>query len=115
LAQVSTGSGCIRPKAILRSDDRDHGYAVVNYRDIELDYGTLADFDRLHAEAHKRGIGVIVDDVHAEDVAPSMSVQYSIYLKANHSAHSPTRARASTKSSKPTQPGERLKPNPRRR
>ena len=48
---------------IFKSADHDHGYAVVNYRDIEPDYGTLADFDRLLAEAHQRGIGVIVDYV----------------------------------------------------
>lgn len=48
---------------IFRSADRDHGYAVENYREIEPAYGTLADFDRLLAEAHKRGIGVIVDYV----------------------------------------------------
>ena len=48
---------------VFRSADRDHGYAVVNYREIEPDYGSLADFDRLLAEAHRRGIGVIVDYV----------------------------------------------------
>ena len=48
---------------VFKSADHDHGYAVVNYREIEPDYGTLADFDRLLAEAHQRGIGVIVDYV----------------------------------------------------
>ncbi|WP_374601398.1 alpha-amylase family glycosyl hydrolase [Niveibacterium sp.] len=48
---------------ITASQDHDHGYAPVNYRDIEPAYGTLADFDRLVAEAHKRGIGVILDYV----------------------------------------------------
>jgi alpha-amylase len=48
---------------IFKSEDRDHGYAVANYREIEPDYGTLADLDRLLAEAHKRGIGVILDYV----------------------------------------------------
>jgi alpha-amylase len=48
---------------IFKSEDKDHGYAVANYREIEPDYGSLADFDRLLAEAHKRGIGVIVDYV----------------------------------------------------
>ena len=48
---------------VFKSADHDHGYAVVNYRDIEPQYGTLADFDRLLAEAHKRGIGIIVDYV----------------------------------------------------
>ena len=38
-----------------------HGYDVVDYEKIEPDYGTGDDFDRLLAEAHKRGIRVIVD------------------------------------------------------
>lgn len=40
-----------------------HGYDVVNYEAIEPDYGTAADFERLLAEAHKRGLRVIVDFV----------------------------------------------------
>jgi alpha-amylase len=38
-----------------------HGYDVVDYETIERDYGTNADFDRLLAEAHRRGVRVIVD------------------------------------------------------
>lgn len=45
------------------SADRDHGYATRDFRNIEPDYGTLADFDELIQEAHKRGIGVIMDYV----------------------------------------------------
>jgi alpha-amylase len=48
---------------IFKSADRDHGYAVMNYREIEPAYGSLAQFDTFLAEAHKRGIGVIVDYV----------------------------------------------------
>ncbi|MBB5019266.1 glycosidase [Chitinivorax tropicus] len=48
---------------IFQSADHDHGYTVVDYRAIEPAYGTLADFDRLLAEAHRRGIGVIIDYV----------------------------------------------------
>lgn len=48
---------------ITASEDHDHGYAVSNYLDIEPQFGRLADFDRLIAEAHARGIGVIVDYV----------------------------------------------------
>ena len=33
-----------------------HGYDTLNYDRVELDYGSEADFDRLLAEAHKRGI-----------------------------------------------------------
>jgi glycosidase len=48
---------------ITQSQDRDHGYAVADYRAIEADYGTLADLDELIAQAHARGIGVVVDYV----------------------------------------------------
>jgi alpha-amylase len=38
-----------------------HGYDVVDYRTVERDYGTNEDFRALVAEAHARGIRVIVD------------------------------------------------------
>ena len=40
-----------------------HGYDTVDYRNIDREYGTNADFDLLLQEAHKRGIAVIVDFV----------------------------------------------------
>jgi glycosidase len=40
-----------------------HGYDVTNYMKVEPDYGTNEDFKQLMAEAHKRGIAVIVDMV----------------------------------------------------
>jgi alpha-amylase len=48
---------------VTASQDHDHGYAVVDYRDTETQYGTLADLDALIAAAHERGIGVILDYV----------------------------------------------------
>lgn len=48
---------------VTRSEDHDHGYATEDYRNIETDYGSLADLDELVAQAHKRGIGVILDYV----------------------------------------------------
>ena len=41
--------------------DGDHGYATTDFRGIAPEYGTLADFDELIREAHKRNIGVIMD------------------------------------------------------
>jgi alpha-glucosidase len=39
----------------------DFGYDVSDYRDIDPQYGTLADMDRLIAEGQKRGIKVVLD------------------------------------------------------
>lgn len=38
-----------------------HKYDVTDYQGIDTTYGTLADFDRLLAEAHRRGIRVTLD------------------------------------------------------
>lgn len=48
---------------ITQSQDGDHGYAVSDYRNVQSDYGTLADFDELLRQAHAHGIGVIIDYV----------------------------------------------------
>ncbi|NJD27215.1 MAG: alpha-amylase [Chloroflexi bacterium] len=41
----------------------DFGYDVADYTGVAPEYGTLADFDELIREAHRRGIRVIVDFV----------------------------------------------------
>ena len=57
---------------VFESADNDHGYAVEDYRAIERDYGSMADFEALSAAAHARGIAVIVDYVinHAASTNP---------------------------------------------
>src|SRR3974390_2671481 len=41
----------------------DFGYDISDYENIDPMYGTLADFDRLMAEARKRDIRIILDYV----------------------------------------------------
>lgn len=48
---------------INQSQDHDHGYAVTDYRKLEPDYGSEADFREFLKQAHARGIGVIMDYV----------------------------------------------------
>ncbi|MGN6524918.1 MAG: alpha-amylase family glycosyl hydrolase [Burkholderiaceae bacterium] len=48
---------------VTASADHDHGYGVVDYRAVERDYGTLANFDELVRQAHARGIGIVLDYV----------------------------------------------------
>lgn len=45
------------------SPQRDHGYDIADYRAIDPAYGTLADFDRIVAEAHRLGLRVLMDMV----------------------------------------------------
>ena len=58
--------------------DGDHGYATTEYRDIAPEYGTLADFDELIAQAHARGIGVVMDYVINHSAA-----QHPLFLQAS--------------------------------
>ena len=45
------------------SPNKDFGYDVSDYCDVAPEMGTLADFDRLVKETHKRGMKLIVDQV----------------------------------------------------
>ena len=57
---------------IFTSPMADMGYDVSDYKDIDPLFGTLADFDKLLAEAHRLGLKVIVDQVisHSSDKHP---------------------------------------------
>jgi alpha-glucosidase len=57
---------------IFRSPMADFGYDIADYRDVDPIFGTLADLDRLIAEAHRRGLRVLLDFVpnHTSDRHP---------------------------------------------
>jgi len=61
----------------------DFGYDISNYLAVDPHFGTLADFDRLVADAHKHQIRVLVDMVlnHTSD-------QHPWFIDASRSRHS---------------------------
>ena len=54
------------------SPNDDNGYDISNYRDINPEFGTLADWDELVAALHDRGIRIVMDLVvnHTSDEHP---------------------------------------------
>lgn len=59
-SQRDLGASCIWLMPIMQSPSY-HGYDVSNYYQVDREYGTNADFRRLVAEAHRRGIRILVD------------------------------------------------------
>jgi alpha-glucosidase len=57
---------------IYPTPDKDFGYDVSDYVNIDPRFGIMADYDRLVVEAHKRGIRVVLDLVlnHTSDQHP---------------------------------------------
>ena len=66
--------------------DKDFGYDISDYLDVDPRFGTLADFDRLVNEAHRRGLRVILDLVlnHTSD-------QHPWFLESRASLENPKR------------------------
>ncbi|KRA25100.1 alpha-amylase [Microbacterium sp. Root61] len=71
------------------SPQKDAGYDVTDYCDVDPIFGTLADFDELLAAAHARGIRLIVD------LVPNHSSDQHVWFQAALAAGpgSPERAR----------------------
>ena len=55
---------------VYKSPQDDNGYDISDYQDIDPLFGTLDDMDELLAEAHKRGLKIVMDLVvnHTHDV-----------------------------------------------
>lgn len=68
----SLGVDAVWISPFFKSPMKDFGYDISDYRDIDPIFGTMEDFRRLLAEAHKRGIHVIIDMVlnHTSDKHP---------------------------------------------
>ena len=57
---------------VYKSPNDDNGYDISDYQDIMDEFGTLADWDELLAELHRRGIKLVMDLVvnHTSDEHP---------------------------------------------
>lgn len=57
---------------VYKSPNDDNGYDISDYQDIMEEFGTLADWEELLAEMHKRGIKLVMDLVvnHTSDEHP---------------------------------------------
>jgi alpha-glucosidase len=82
----SLGVDAIWLTPIYPSPQVDFGYDISDYENIDPQYGTLADFDRLVAEAKKRQIRVIMDMVmnHTSD-------KHKWFLESRSSKNNPYR------------------------
>lgn len=65
----SLGVDVVWLNPIYSSPNDDNGYDVSDYQNIMKDFGTMADFDTLLSEMHKRGLKLVMDIVvnHSSD------------------------------------------------
>ena len=71
---------------LYKSPDYDYGYDISDYLDIDEKFGSMADFDRLLEECHKRDLKVIMDMV-----INHTSMEHPWFKKALESKNSPYR------------------------
>lgn len=83
---TSLGVDAIWLSPFYPTPDKDFGYDISDYCDVDPRFGTLADFDRLVEAAHQRGIRIVVDMVmnHTSD-------QHPWFLESRSSRDNPKR------------------------
>lgn len=82
----SLGIDAVWLSPIYPSPMHDFGYDVSNYHDVDPVFGTLADFDELLAQAHQRGIRIIMDLV-----VNHTSHEHSWFIESRSSRDNPKR------------------------
>ena len=55
------GADVIWLNPIYKSPNKDNGYDIADYKAINPDYGTMADFDKLLSETHEKGMKLLMD------------------------------------------------------
>jgi alpha-glucosidase len=83
---VDLGIDAIWLSPFYPTPDKDFGYDISDYMNVDPRFGSLADFDRLTAGAHQRGIRIIVDLVlnHTSD-------QHLWFVESRASLNNPKR------------------------
>ncbi|MDL2253149.1 alpha-glucosidase [Ruminococcaceae bacterium OttesenSCG-928-I18] len=81
---------------IYKSPNYDNGYDISDYKDIMDEFGTMADFDRLLSEAHKRGIKILMDLV-----VNHTSSEHAWFVESRKSTDNPYREYYIWKKGKP--------------
>ena len=71
---------------VYKSPNVDNGYDISDYRDIQEEFGTLADMEHLIGEIHRRGMRILMDLVvnHTSD-------QHPWFIEARKSKDNPKR------------------------
>ncbi len=80
------GANVIWLSPVYRSPNDDNGYDISDYQAIMDEFGTMADFDRLLAQAHARGIKIVMDLVvnHTSD-------EHAWFVESRRSKDNPKR------------------------
>ena len=71
---------------VYQSPNYDNGYDISDYQGIMDEFGTMQDFDEMLAEAHKRGIKLVMDLV-----VNHSSFQYPWFIESRKSKDNPYR------------------------